>query len=112
MRKDEKGHDRMVANFVCSGKRVPTFDELRRFLKERLPEYMVPATFVSLNALPLTPNGKVDRNALPEPSKGRPLMEGIATPRDAVELKLTQIWENVLDVHPVGIEDKFFDLGG
>ena len=100
MRKDETGRDRLVAYFVCSGKRVPPFDELLRFLKERLPEHMVPATFVPLEALPLTPNGKVDRKALPEPGRGRPLVEGLATPRDAVELKLTEIWESVLDVHP------------
>jgi amino acid adenylation domain-containing protein/FkbH-like protein len=112
MRKDENGCDRLVAYYVCSGKRVPSFDELLRFLKERLPDHMVPSTFVPLEALPLTPNGKLERKALPEPSKGRPLMEGLATPRDAVELKLTEIWENILDVHPIGIEDKFFDLGG
>ncbi len=112
MRKERSGRDRLVAYYVCSGKRVPSFDELLRFLKERLPEHMVPSTFVPLEALPLTPNGKVDRKGLPEPSTGRPLVEGLATPRDAVELKLTEIWESVLDVHPIGIEDKFFDLGG
>jgi amino acid adenylation domain-containing protein/FkbH-like protein len=112
MRKDETGRDRLVAYYVASGRRVPPFDELLRFLKERLPEHMVPSTFVPLDALPLTPNGKVDRKALPEPGKNRPLVEGLATPRDAVELKLTEIWESVLDVHPIGIEDKFFDLGG
>ncbi len=112
MRKDPTGPDRLVAYYVCSGKRIPPFDELLRFVKERLPEHMVPTTFVPLEALPLTPNGKVDRKALPEPGTGRPLVEGLATPRDAVELKLTEIWESVLDVHPIGIEDKFFDLGG
>jgi amino acid adenylation domain-containing protein/FkbH-like protein len=112
MRKDENGHNRLLAYYVCSGKRVPPFDELLRFVKDRLPAHMVPAAFMPLDALPLTPNGKVDRKALPDPGKGRPLIEGVATPRDAVELKLTEIWENVLDVHPIGIEDKFFDLGG
>lgn len=112
MRKDENGQDRLLAYFVCNGKRVPPFDELLRFLKDRLPSHMVPAAYVPLEALPLTPNGKVDRKALPDPGKGRPLVEGLATPRDAVELKLTEIWESVLDVHPIGIEDKFFDLGG
>ncbi len=112
MRKDESGHDRLLAYYVCSGKRVPPFEELLRFLKERLPAHMVPAAFMALEALPLTPNGKVDRKTLPDPGNGRPLVEGLATPRDAVELKLTEIWESVLDVHPIGIEDKFFDLGG
>jgi len=112
IRKDESGNDRLLAYYVCSGKRVPPFDELLRFLKERLPAHMVPAAFMPLEALPLTPNGKVDRKALPDPGNARPLMEGLATPRDAVELKLTEIWENVLGIHPIGIEDKFFDLGG
>jgi amino acid adenylation domain-containing protein/FkbH-like protein len=112
MRRDQAGCDRLVAYYVCSGKRVPPFEELARFLKERLPEHMVPAAFMPLEALPLTANGKVDRKALPEPGTNRPLVEGLATPRDAVELKLTEIWESVLDVHPIGIEDKFFDLGG
>ena len=112
MRKDQTGRDRLVAYYVCSGKRAPSFDDLHRFLKERLPEHMVPATFVLLEAIPLTPNGKVDRKSLPDPGTGRSLVEGLATPRDAVELKLTEIWESVLDVHPIGIEDKFFDLGG
>ncbi len=111
MRKDDGGNQRLVAYFVA-GRRMPSFDELLRFLKERLPDYMVPTTLVPLDALPLTPNGKVDRKALPEPGKGRPLIEGLATPRDAIEVKLTEIWERVLDVHPIGIEDKFFDLGG
>ncbi|HEU5396072.1 MAG TPA: alpha/beta fold hydrolase, partial [Verrucomicrobiae bacterium] len=112
MRKGDNGQDRLVVYFVCNSRRVPPFEELLRFLKERLPEHMVPAAFVPLDALPLTPNGKVDRKALPDPGRGRPLVEGLATPRDAVELKLTEIWESVLGVHPIGIEDKFFDLGG
>jgi amino acid adenylation domain-containing protein/FkbH-like protein len=110
-RKGEHGYDRLVAYFVPQ-ERVPSFAELMRFLKDRVPEYMLPSAFVSLDALPLTPNGKVDRGALPDPGEARPLLEGVATPRDAVELKLTQIWENVLNVRPIGIEDKFFDLGG
>jgi amino acid adenylation domain-containing protein/FkbH-like protein len=109
--KGEHGHNRLVAYFVAE-KRVPSFAELLRFLKDRVPEYMLPSAFVSLDALPLTPNGKVDRKALPDPGAARPLLERVATPRDAVELKLTQIWENVLNIRPIGIEDKFFDLGG
>lgn len=112
-RTGEEGQKRLVAYFVPNGRRIPTALELQRFLKETLPDYMVPSVFVRLDALPLTPNGKVDRNALPEPGRGRPLQQKrLATPQDAVELKLTEIWENVLGVHPIGIEDKFFDLGG
>lgn len=110
-RKAEHGHDRLVAYFVAD-RRMPSSTELLRFLKDRVPEYMLPSAFVSLDALPLTPNGKVDRKALPDPGDARPVTEAVATPRDAVELKLTQIWENVLNVRPIGINEKFFDLGG
>src|SRR4029077_9747624 len=113
LREKETGDKTLVAYFVASGRRAPGVADLRRFLKETLPDYMIPSTFVPLDALPLTPNGKVDRQALPEPNPARPEQEKrYATPRDAVEVELTRIWENVLGVHPVGIEDKFFDLGG
>ncbi|HLX70610.1 MAG TPA: amino acid adenylation domain-containing protein, partial [Verrucomicrobiae bacterium] len=110
-RKGEHGHDRLVAYFVAD-RRMPSSTDLLRFLKDRIPEYMLPSAFVPLDALPLTPNGKVDRKALLDPGDARPMTEAVATPRDAVELKLTQIWENVLNVRPIGINEKFFDLGG
>src|SRR5579871_650570 len=84
-RKDDHGLDRLVAYFVAD-RRMPSTTELLRFLKERIPEYMLPSAFVSLDALPLTPNGKVDRKALPDPGDARPVTEAVATPRDAVEL--------------------------
>ncbi len=87
--------------------------QLRRFLKQYLPEYMVPSAFIILDALPLMPNGKVDRRALPVPDTSRrELEEGFVPPRDPLELQLTQIWSAVLDVHPVGVQDNFFDKGG
>ena len=86
-------------------------DELRRFLQQKLPDYMVPARFVSLDSLPLTPNGKVDRGALPEPPAADKTIRSIA-PRTEAERKLRSIWEQVLDARPIGIEDNFFDLGG
>ncbi|MGH9908864.1 MAG: alpha/beta fold hydrolase, partial [Pyrinomonadaceae bacterium] len=92
---------------------APSVSELRGFLKERLPEYMVPSAFVGLPALPLTPNGKVDRKALPAPDvSASGLQESFISPRDTLELELTQIWENVLDVHPIGVKDNFFEIGG
>ena len=92
---------------------MPSITELRRFLKEKLPDYMVPSAFVTLEALPLTPNGKVDRNALPAPEQGRPeLNTALVEPRDALEVQLTRIWEEVLGHKPIGVRDNFFDLGG
>ncbi len=85
-------------------------EELRRFLQQKLPDYMVPARFVLLDSMPLTPNGKVDRNALPEPPAEK-TVRSIA-PGTEAECKLRVIWEQVLDVRPIGIEDNFFDLGG
>ena len=107
------GQNRLVAYFVAESKRAPGASQLRTFLADQLPEYMLPSAFVRLEALPLTPNGKVDRRALPEPDHGRPPLEKkYAAPRDAVELELTRIWEEVLGIESIGIEDRFFDLGG
>ena len=107
------GQTRLVAYFVAEGKRALKSHQLRSFLEEHLPDYMVPSAFVQLEALPMTRNGKVDRRALPMPDLRRPLLEiKYASPRDAVELELTRIWEEVLGLEQVGIEDHFFDLGG
>ncbi len=87
--------------------------ELRAFLKERLPEYMLPASFVMLDALPLTPNGKVDRKALPAPDTARPeLADVFVAPRTPLEAVIAKMWIKVLGVERVGIHDNFFLLGG
>lgn len=86
---------------------------LRRFLAERLPDYMVPATVVILDALPTTPSGKVDRRALPEPEGQRPDLDvAFAAPASELERGLARIWQDVLQVAQVGLDDNFFDLGG
>ncbi|MCP4664320.1 MAG: amino acid adenylation domain-containing protein, partial [bacterium] len=109
------GDLRLVAYVVVDGP-APELG-LRAYLKESLPEYMVPATVVFLDSLPLTPNGKVDRaalgrRALPEPV-ARPELAGTRlAPRDTLELRLAQIWEDILDVRPTGVRDDFFALGG
>jgi aspartate racemase len=91
----------------------PSTPGLRQFLTKRLPDYMVPATYVTLDALPLTPNGKVDRQRLPAPDGLRSEGErDFVAPRDLWEHRLTQIWEEVLRVRPVGVKDNFFELGG
>jgi amino acid adenylation domain-containing protein/thioester reductase-like protein len=87
--------------------------QLRFFLKDKLPEYMVPSVFVVMESLPLTPNGKIDRRALPAPSQDRPTLgELFVAPRNAIEKQLAHIWDQVLDIQHIGIHDNFFDLGG
>jgi len=108
-REDAPGEKRLVAYVVADS----TADELRHFLKDKLPEHMVPAVVVLLDALPLMPNGKVDRRALPAPDRSRPELEkAFVAPRDDLELQLAHIWEEVLGVRPVGVRDNFFELGG
>ena len=86
---------------------------LRRFLKERLPDYMLPATFVFIASLPLMPNGKLDRQALPEPDGTRPDLEAAYIgPRDRIEEQLVSLWEKTLGLKSIGIRDNFFELGG
>ena len=88
-------------------------EELRSFLSERLPAYMVPSVWMELDAFPLTPNGKVDRKALPAPDRNRSQpAETLVAPRDESELQLAKIWEKVLGIRNIGMEDNFFDLGG
>ena len=112
-REDEVGEKRLVAYVVPNQEQVPTTSELRSFLKAKLPEYMVPSTFVMLEALPLTPNGKVDRRALPMPDTARPKLEkAFVAPRDTLELQLTKIWEQFLGLQLIGVQDNFFELGG
>jgi aryl carrier-like protein len=86
---------------------------LRDFLKERLPDYMMPSAFVLLDSLPLLPNGKVDRHALPVPEGLRPtLAAAYEAPRSEVERAIATVWRSMLHLEKVGIHDNFFDLGG
>ncbi|MFP5271127.1 amino acid adenylation domain-containing protein [Coleofasciculus sp.] len=109
---DQPGNKRLIAYFVSDSEQSITA-ELRSFLKTKLPDYMMPSAFVQLDTLPLTANGKVDRRALPKPEQTRlELTETFVSPRDDLEIKLTQIWQNVLGVQPISIRDNFFELGG
>jgi amino acid adenylation domain-containing protein len=107
------GATRLAGYYVCAeGSRLAP-DEVRQFLKEQLPEYMVPATLTSLEGLPLTANGKVDERALAEADKAPATPASrYAPPRDPTEERLVEIWKQVLGVERVGIHDDFFDLGG
>jgi amino acid adenylation domain-containing protein len=112
-REDTPGDKRVVAYFVPTRNAAPTTAELRAFLKEKLPEYMIPSVFVTLESMPLTPNGKVNRRALPAPDQADLAPRGIsAAPKDATEVQLVQIWESVLNVRPIGVRDNYFELGG
>ncbi|MBW8874483.1 MAG: amino acid adenylation domain-containing protein [Acidobacteria bacterium] len=104
---------RLVGYLVPAGDPAPTTSELRRFLLTKLPEHMVPASFMPLERLPRTPQGKVDRRALPEPERVRPdLDDGFVAPGTAEEEVLAAIWADMLGIERVGIHDNFFDLGG
>ena len=103
----------LVAYLAANGEVTPSPLDLRAFLAERLPEYMVPAAFVVLDALPSTPAGKINRLALPAPSfESVPSQPQSVAPRDEVEIRLAAIWREILGLHAVGITDSFFDLGG
>ncbi|MEO8425661.1 MAG: AMP-binding protein [Verrucomicrobiota bacterium] len=87
--------------------------ELRKFLQDKLPDYMVPAAFVILNNLPLTPNGKVNRAALPTPAATLPAVpKAYVAPRDSLEMQLVKLWEKIFGIRPIGVQDNFFELGG
>lgn len=109
-REDEPGKKILVGYVIPRGQ-APSTDDLRRFLREKLPEYMVPAQFVYLDVLPLTPNGKIDRRALPlPPGAGSDAGKG-GTPRTKSEEVIAAIWSELLKIDGIGIEDDFFDLG-
>jgi amino acid adenylation domain-containing protein len=86
--------------------------EYRRFLRERLPESMVPGAFVLLDSIPLNPNGKVDKKALPSPGRDALVREAQAAPESELQGRIAHVWSSVLGIDPVGVDDNFFDLGG
>jgi amino acid adenylation domain-containing protein/non-ribosomal peptide synthase protein (TIGR01720 family) len=112
VREDQPGDKRMVAYIVPAQASVSASD-LRRYLQERVPDYMVPAHFVMLDALPVTPNGKLDRRALPAPEGVRPELDSAyQAPQGPLEQTLAKIWTQVLRIDQVGRHDNFFELGG
>ncbi|MFF7656622.1 amino acid adenylation domain-containing protein [Streptomyces sp. NPDC007983] len=101
----------LIGYVVTGGGQPPAPAELREYLAERLPSYMLPTATVTLDRIPLTANGKVDRNQLPDPSWGAPDQEYV-TARSATEERIAAVWQTVLGLERVGVEDGFFDLGG
>ncbi len=108
------GQPRLVAFVVAAASAAPAPEQLRAWLRVRLPEFMMPAGFVALPALPLTPSGKIDRAALGDAAMAASVddHEAIVAPRDVVELELSRIWEELLDRRPIGVRTSFFDVGG
>jgi amino acid adenylation domain-containing protein len=112
-REDDAGEKRLAAYVVCDKESAPKTSGLREFLKEKLPEHMLPAAIVKIDSLPLTSNGKVDRAALPPPDWSRLEIESdFIVPRTSVEQALADVWVEVLGASQVGIDDNYFALGG
>jgi amino acid adenylation domain-containing protein len=109
----EGGEDKTLAAYYVVQGAEPSVDELRRYLRSKLPDYMVPAHLEKLDAMPLSPNGKVDRRRLPRPRGGRSgAGAAYVQPRNDLESRICAIWMEVLKVETVGVDDNFFDLGG
>ncbi|HEU5132811.1 MAG TPA: non-ribosomal peptide synthetase, partial [Pyrinomonadaceae bacterium] len=107
--REESGEKRLVAYVVGKAETA----ELKHYLQERLPEYMIPSAWITLDQLPLARNGKVDRKALPAPDARRPELESTyIAPRSATEQAIAEVWQEVLGIESVGVDDNFFDLGG
>ncbi|ROQ63162.1 amino acid adenylation domain-containing protein [Streptomyces sp. 840.1] len=114
LREDTPGDKRLTAYTTTTpGTTTPTTHQLRTHLHNQLPDYMIPATYITLDELPLTPNGKVDTKALPAPDHHRPsLANAYTAPRTDTERIITTIWSEILGIKTVGVHDNFFDLGG
>ncbi len=113
MHEDEVGEKQLVAYVIPAATPAPNAANLQQFLKAKLPDYMIPAAFITLEHFPTTPNGKVDRRALSAstPNGASPAHNATA-PRTALEEKLAKIWREVMELQQVGVEDNFFEMGG
>jgi len=110
-REDQPGKKQLVAYVMPASGEAPSDGELRSFLKQKLPEYMVPALFLFLEQLPLLESGKINRKALPAPMQSNPDAK-LCSPRDALEMELCNIWREVLGLAEAGIDQNFFTIGG
>ena len=110
--KEKEGQKYLVAYYVIAkDKKDPEIDDLKNYLSETLPDYMVPAAFMKLDEMPLTPNGKINRRALPEPDMSL-MGEEYVAPENEIEKKLAEIWCDILKLDKIGIHDNFFSMGG
>lgn len=111
-REDTPGDQRIVAYYVPQLEMHPQIDGLRAHLENKLPDFMMPSAFVEMDALPLTPNGKVNRKGLPAPSGQRSTAKTFIRPQKEVEIAIAAVWQELLKIERVGVDDNFFDLGG
>src|SRR5262249_1849908 len=109
---EARGESQLITYFVADSGKDPKAAELRSWLKQKLPDYMIPTAFFRLDPMPLTYNGKVDRRALPMPLQQEFTDEDSLPPRDELETQLLAIWEKALGRDGIGVRDNFFDLGG
>jgi acyl carrier protein len=108
------GDKRLVAYIIPRNGHQPVPAELRDYLRERLPDFMIPSHFVTLDAFPLTPNKKIDRKVLPAPNQVviEQRESAFVQPQNPLQQQIAAIWQDLLGVPSVGIHDNFFDLGG
>ena len=111
-KENQQGDKYLAAYLVSNQGQNVDIKQLRKFLAQKLPEYMIPNVFVALDAFPLTPNGKINRQALPEIDFSTSIEEEFIAPRNETEIKLAQIWQEILGREKIGIHDNFFALGG
>ena len=102
--------EKLIAYFISSSELSQ--NDLRQFLQDKLPAYMIPSSYMMLEEFPLTPNRKIDRKSLPLPEANRPNLDNYIKPSSEIEREIAQIWQQVLQVDKIGIHDNFFDLGG
>jgi len=109
-KKDPSGTKQLVAYVVPNGE----FDkaQIQSDLKTHIPEYMVPAIMMDIDKMPLTPNGKIDKKALPEPDSSNIVSKEYVAPRNETETKIIEVWQELLEIEKIGINDDFFELGG
>jgi acyl carrier protein len=111
--REESGQEPRLVGYFVAKDAAPATDELREHLRETLPEFMVPAHFLALDAFPLTPNGKIDRKRLPAPERHAPAsVAKFVAPASDVERMIAEAWRETLKLDTVGTDDNFFDLGG
>jgi amino acid adenylation domain-containing protein len=113
VRETKLGDQKLIAYLTLHSNAEFSTSRIRAHIEKTLPEHMVPSVFMVLDSFPLTPSGKVDRKALPAPSRERPsLGQPFAPPRNALETYLAQLWHDILEIDEIGINDRFFELGG